>query len=118
HAGGFSRTSAWRMHEFDPTRVLERAVYSRMSGMDWRKQMMARLHLFPDDEVPEHILNNVTGQIRQVQAVPKKLQDFTQEEIDSFPRLFQLPEDYNIESHRRPNQAEPDQHTLKKLRIH
>ncbi|BFZ00135.1 hypothetical protein BsWGS_03174 [Bradybaena similaris] len=117
YAGGYSRTSAWRMHEMDPTRVIERAVYSCLAGMDWRKQMMARLHLFPDDDVPQHILDNITGQIRQVQAVPKRLQDYTQEEIDKFPRLFKFPDDYAVESYRRPNQAEPDQHTLKLLRI-
>ncbi|XP_059173550.1 large ribosomal subunit protein uL13m-like [Physella acuta] len=117
YAGGFSRASAWRVHELDPTRVMEKAVYSRLSGLSTRKKMMARLHLFPDAEIPEDILGNITGQISQVQVVPKKLTDYTQEEIDNFPRLFEFPKDHDIEGYSRANRQEPDQHTSKKWRL-
>jgi len=118
-AGGYTRMSSWRVHEMDPTRIMERAVYSRLSKMELepKKLLMARLHLFPDDEVPENMLGNVSGQIRQVMAVSKKLEDYSQEEIDNFPRLFELPEDLNIESYQRELQQEPDMHTTKKNRI-
>jgi len=117
YAGGFSRISAWRVHEEDPTRVLEKACYQRLSGLKMKKTLMARLHLFPDEDVPEDILKNVSGQIEQVQVVPKRLEDYSQEEIESFPRLFEWPEDHNIESYQRQDQQEPDQHTTKKWRL-
>ncbi|KAK3766888.1 hypothetical protein RRG08_040411 [Elysia crispata] len=116
-AGGFSRASAYRVHEEDPTRILERACHNRLSGLDNKRTLMKRLHLFPDEEIPEEILENVTGQIQQVQAIPKKLEDYSQREIDSFPRLFKMPEDYDIESYKRENRLEPDQHTSKAWRL-
>ncbi|KAK0069979.1 39S ribosomal protein L13 mitochondrial [Biomphalaria pfeifferi] len=116
-AGGFSRASAWRVHEMDPTRILERAVYSCLAGVETRKMMMKRLHLYPEEDVPEKILENVTGQIRQVQIVPKKLTDYSQEEIDKFPKLFEYPEDYDVEGYKRENRQEPDQHTSMKWRL-
>lgn len=39
-------------------------------------------------ELPEDLLANVTGQIEQVQAVPKRIQDYSQKEIEAFPKLF------------------------------
>lgn len=39
--------------------------------------------------VPDEILKNVTGQIRQVQAIPKRLDEYTAEERAEFPRLFE-----------------------------
>jgi len=119
YPGGFTRISAWRAHEMEPTRVMEKSVYQRLSDLELheKKLLMARLHLYPEEEVPENILDNVSGQIRQVMAVPKRLEDFTQEEIDSFPRMFELPDDYDVESYQRENQQEPDMHTTKKWRI-
>lgn len=40
-------------------------------------------------EIPEEILKNITGQIRQVMPVPKRLDEFSAEERDQFPRLFE-----------------------------
>ncbi|XP_005107728.1 39S ribosomal protein L13, mitochondrial [Aplysia californica] len=117
YAGGFSQASAWRVHEMDPTRIMEKACYQRLSGLPMKKTLMARLHLYPDEEIPQEILENVSGQIRQVQVVPKKLEDYTEEEIQNFPRLFEWPENYDVESYQRENQQEPDQHTTKKWRL-
>ena len=44
--------------------------------------------VFYFQKVPDHIMNNVSDVIRQIQVVPKTLQDYTQEEIDAFPKLF------------------------------
>ncbi|KAH9523630.1 54S ribosomal protein L13 [Bulinus truncatus] len=117
YAGGFSRASAWRIHEMDPTRILERCIYNHFPKLESRKMLMKRLHLFPEEDVPEDILENITGQIRQIQVVPKKLSDYTQEEIDNFPRLFEFPENFDIEDYKRENRQEPDQHTSKKFRL-
>ena len=43
-------------------------------------------------QVPEEIMKNVTSQIPQVKPVPKKLSDYTDEEMQSFPKVFDYPE--------------------------
>ena len=37
-------------------------------------------------------MKNVTSQIPQVKPVPKKLSDFTEEERQNFPKVFDYPE--------------------------
>ena len=59
---------------------------------------MARLHVFADDKVPDELLDNVTGQIPQIRPVPKRLDEFTPEEIQQFPKLWELPKDYAVKS--------------------
>jgi hypothetical protein len=46
---------------------------------------------FPEivKQVPKHIIENVTDQLRSVCRIPKALHEFSQEEIDKFPRLFE-----------------------------
>ena len=39
-------------------------------------------------EVPPEIMGNVCDQIQQIQKVPKRLDEYTAEEIQAFPRLF------------------------------
>ena len=49
----------------------------------WRKRIRrARLHVYPDENVPEEIMNNISHQIRQHRLVPKKLEDYSNEEIE------------------------------------
>ena len=43
-------------------------------------------------QVPEEIMKNVTSQIPQVKPVPKKLSDYTEEEVQNFPKVFDYPE--------------------------
>jgi len=38
--------------------------------------------------MPDDIRANLTGQIRQVMPVPRRLDEFTAEERENFPRLF------------------------------
>ncbi|KAI0212630.1 39S ribosomal protein L13, mitochondrial [Lamellibrachia satsuma] len=94
YPGGFSDTRVWKVHEADPTKVLHKQIYSTIKGNLLRRPIMARLHLYRDENVPEDILKNITGQIRQQREVPKRLDEYTQEERDAFPRLFEWPEDY------------------------
>ncbi|KAK6179640.1 hypothetical protein SNE40_011954 [Patella caerulea] len=97
YPGGYSQTSAWRLHDLDDTKILHKAVYSRLPGNLLRRRMMRRLHLFPDTEVPDDILQNVTDQIRQVQLIPKPIHKYSKEDIDNFPKLFDWPEEYVID---------------------
>lgn len=92
YPGGFSVTSAWRLHEMQPTKIIEKLVYQRLRGNLTRHTLMRRLHLFPDDNVPEHIIKNVSDQIRQIQPVPKRLDEYTEEEVCEYPKLFDWPE--------------------------
>lgn len=39
-------------------------------------------------DVPPEIMGNVCDQIQQIQKVPKRLDEYTAEEIQAFPRLF------------------------------
>ena len=58
---------------------------------------MPRLHLLHDDVIPEEILRNVTAQIRQLRPVPKRLEDYSKEEQEQFPKLFDWPKEYVIQ---------------------
>ncbi|CAC5399130.1 RP-L13 [Mytilus coruscus] len=92
YAGGFSRASAWRLHDMDPTKVMHKAVYQRIKGNLLRPNIMRRLHLFPDDNVPDEIMANISDQIQQIQIVPKRLEDYSQLEKENFPQIFEWPE--------------------------
>ncbi|CAE1155954.1 RP-L13 [Acanthosepion pharaonis] len=94
---GKSITSAWRLHELDPTKIMYKCVYSNVPGNLLRHTLMRRLHLYAETDVPEEILNNVTDQLRQLHPVPKRLDEYSKEEIDNFPKLFDWPSDYVLE---------------------
>merc|ERR1712226_469529 len=96
YIGGKSWTSAWRMHDVDPTMIVQKAVYSALPKNLLRRSLMRRLHLFPDENVPQDVLGNVTDTIRQIQAVPKRLEDYSEEEVYNFPRLFDWPEHHEM----------------------
>lgn len=57
---------------------------------------MQRLHLFPDDKVPENLLKNVSNQIQQLRPMPKRLDHYSKEEIKSFPKIIDLPKAYIV----------------------
>ncbi|ELU04557.1 hypothetical protein CAPTEDRAFT_159961 [Capitella teleta] len=98
YPGGFSQTRAYDAHDADPTMVMKKFVYSSMKGTLFRRLCMQRLHLFPEEELPEDILRNVSSQIQQVMPVPKRLDEFSAEERKAFPQLFEWPKDYIMET--------------------
>lgn len=57
---------------------------------------MQRLHLFPDEDIPEDIRKNLVEELPQPRKVPKRLDEYTQEEIEAFPRVWTPPEDYRL----------------------
>lgn len=65
-----------------------------MKGNLQRRHTMQRLHLFPGNEVPENILQNVTNQIRQPRPVPVRLDHIDKETIQNFPQIMDYPKDY------------------------
>ena len=42
---------AWQLHDRDPTLVLWKAVYNNMENNLMRRNNIARLHIFPEEEV-------------------------------------------------------------------
>lgn len=91
---GASWTLAWELHTKDPTMIMKKAVYTSMDGNLQRRYNMQRLHIFPDDKVPSTIMENITSQIRGLRPVPVRLDRIPPEEVQEFPRIFQLPHDY------------------------
>lgn len=73
---------------------MQKAVYSVLPKNLQRRYTMERLHIFPDDKVPEDMLKNVTNQIKQLKPVPVRLDHIPKEERDSFPQIISYPEQY------------------------
>lgn len=94
YAGGATWTLAWQLHEKDPTIIMKKAVYNSIRGNLQRRYVMQRLHLIPDDKIPEEILERISNQIRTQRPVPKRLDHIDQAEIDAFPQIMQYPEEY------------------------
>jgi len=88
---------AYKIHEMDPTWIVRRMVYRNLSNTAFkRRNMFARLHVFPDEELPQDILDNLSFVIPPPRLVPKGIDDYTQEEIDNFPRVWQPADDFLI----------------------
>ncbi|XP_029359233.1 large ribosomal subunit protein uL13m [Echeneis naucrates] len=96
YPGGFKQVTAAQLHHKDPKAIVRLAVYGMLPKNLHRRTMMQRLHIFPDDELPEDIRANLTEELPQPREVPRKLSEYTQEEIDAFPWLWTPPEDYKM----------------------
>ncbi|KAG7258097.1 hypothetical protein CRUP_032747, partial [Coryphaenoides rupestris] len=68
--------------------IVKLAVYGMLPRNLLRPNMMQRLHLFAEDELPEDILANLTEELPQPRDIPRTLSQYTQEEKDAFPRLW------------------------------
>lgn len=88
YPGGFSETPAHVFHGRDPTKVIKKAVYGMLPKDLRRREMMRRLHLYTDEDIPEDILANISEQMKPPRNVPKALSDYTKEERNNFPRLW------------------------------
>lgn len=76
--------------------VFKKAVYSNLGHNLQRRYTMERLHVYADENVPSEILANVTNQIRPLRVVPQKLDTYTEEETESFPKVYNYPKDFII----------------------
>lgn len=79
---------------FSFSQILKKAVYRNLRGNLQRRHTMQRLHIFPDEIVPENILQNISNQIRQQRLPPKRLDEYTEEERTTFPKIIDYPKDY------------------------
>ncbi|XP_018324022.1 39S ribosomal protein L13, mitochondrial [Agrilus planipennis] len=96
YPGGASWTLAWELHKKNPTLILKKAIYHNMRGNLQRRYTMERLHLFPNESVPDEVMKNISNQIRQIRPVPKRLDHYTEDEVKEFPKLIDYPKDYII----------------------
>ncbi|ENN78247.1 39S ribosomal protein L13, mitochondrial [Dendroctonus ponderosae] len=96
YPGGASWTLAWDLHTKDPTMIMRKAVYNGMDGNLQRRYTMQRLHIFPDANVPNELLGNVSNQIRQIRPVPKRLDHYSEEEVQTAPKVIDYPKDYVV----------------------
>uniref|UniRef100_A0A5F9C1G1 Large ribosomal subunit protein uL13m n=1 Tax=Oryctolagus cuniculus TaxID=9986 RepID=A0A5F9C1G1_RABIT len=88
YPGGFRQVTAAELHQKDPVAIVKLAIYGMLPKNLHRRTMMQRLHLFPDENIPEDILKNLVEEIPQPRKVPKRLDEYTQEEVEAFPRIW------------------------------
>ncbi|XP_026490662.1 large ribosomal subunit protein uL13m [Vanessa tameamea] len=94
YPGGATWTLAWEVHNKDPTMIIKKAVYKAMRGNLQRRHTMQRLLIYPGEEIPEDIIQNVSNQIRQLRLVPTRLDHISEEEVKKFPKVMDYPQDY------------------------
>jgi large subunit ribosomal protein L13 len=86
YPGGFKETNAITLHQKDPTRVLWRAVNGMLPKNNFRKVYMSRLFLFEGDDHP--YAENIYAQLEAPASMPKRLDEYTKEEFENYPKLF------------------------------
>ncbi|KAH0535616.1 hypothetical protein KQX54_017694 [Cotesia glomerata] len=91
---GDTWTLAWELHRKNKTMIVKKAVYHALRGNLQRRHTMERLHIFPDENVPEDIMKNVSNQIRQLRPVPTHLDLIHEEVKKEFPRIMSYPSNY------------------------
>ncbi|GAB1299368.1 39S ribosomal protein L13, mitochondrial [Apodemus speciosus] len=77
-------------------RIVKLAIYGMLPKNLHRRTMMQRLHLFPDEDIPEDILKNLVEELPQPRRAPKRLDEYTQEEREAFPRVWTPPDDFRM----------------------
>ncbi|MES1903154.1 MAG: 54S ribosomal protein L13, partial [Paramarteilia canceri] len=83
YARGKRKDVAWLMHYTRPQYIVRRAVSDRIpSGYSKKILAMRRLHVYEDHLIPEEIKGNLSGQIRQILPVPKKITEYCKEEVN------------------------------------
>ncbi|XP_033022233.1 39S ribosomal protein L13, mitochondrial-like [Lacerta agilis] len=94
YPGGFRQVTAAQLHLRDSTAIVKLATYGMLPKNLLRRTMMQRLHIFADYVIPEEMRKNLVDVLPQPRKVPKRLDEYTQEEIDAFPRLWNPPKDF------------------------
>ncbi|CAB3406982.1 unnamed protein product, partial [Caenorhabditis bovis] len=79
---------AWQIHEYDPCRIAFLSVYKALGNNMLRRRHIQRLHLFADEDMPEFVRRNISSQLRQVQDVVKRLDEYSEEERKNVPNIL------------------------------
>uniref|UniRef100_A0A452DTR9 Large ribosomal subunit protein uL13m n=1 Tax=Capra hircus TaxID=9925 RepID=A0A452DTR9_CAPHI len=77
YLGRFKQVTAAQLHRKDPVAIVKLAIYGMLPKNLHRRTLMQRL-----EELP------------QPQKAPRRLDEYTQEETEAFPRVWSPPEDY------------------------
>ncbi|KAJ1067384.1 hypothetical protein K5549_010502 [Capra hircus] len=77
YLGRFKQVTAAQLHRKDPVAIVKLAIYGMLPKNLHRRTLMQRR-----EELP------------QPQKVPRRLDEYTQEETEAFPRVWSPPEDY------------------------
>ncbi|XP_068091039.1 large ribosomal subunit protein uL13m [Hyperolius riggenbachi] len=94
YPGGFKQVTAAALHRKDPTAIMKLAIYGMLPKNLQRRTMMQRLHLFAEENIPEEILRNLVTELKQPRVVPRRLDEYSKEEIEAFPKLWIPSPDY------------------------
>lgn len=86
YPGGLKSITAKELHKRDATRILWRAVYGMLPKNNLRPIWMNRLFLFEDSEHP--YAENIFAKLEGPAPLPKRLEEFSVEEIENYPKLF------------------------------
>lgn len=65
-----------------------------MKGNLQRRHTMERLFIYPGEDIPVEVQQNLSNQIRQIRRVPERLDQMPEEEVKSFPKVMDYPENY------------------------
>ena len=72
--------------------MIKKAVNGMLPKNQLRPLRMKRLHLFPNEMDKDHAYaQNITHRIQGITVVPRALHEYTQEEIDSYPKVVNWP---------------------------
>jgi len=139
YPGTATWTKAWEVHKKDPTmvgyfsavsvfelssdfkyyfhicQIVNRAVYGELGVNLKRRPAMARLHIYKDAKIPPLIKENITDQIRSIKDVPRRLDSYTSEEQEAFPKVFDYPQDFVLPVIKPMTYEERVQRRLEKL---
>ncbi|XP_069587940.1 large ribosomal subunit protein uL13m isoform X2 [Ranitomeya imitator] len=88
YPGGFKQVPAFALHRKDPTAIVRLATYGMLPKNLYRRTMMQRLHLFPEETIPEEILKNLVTELKQPRIIPRRMDEYSPEEIEAFPKLW------------------------------
>ncbi|KAF7488182.1 39S ribosomal protein L13 [Sarcoptes scabiei] len=97
YAKGKKWSTAYELHEKDPNLVLYKSIYRAIGNIGLRRrEMIARLHIYPDETIPPHIMENISDQIRQLRSVHRSIEEYDEEEIKNYPKIVDYDEYYTI----------------------
>lgn len=67
-----------------------------MRGNIQRRYTMERLHIYPDENIPDDIKGNIGNVIKRLRPVPVRLDTYSEDYVKQFPKIWDLPKDYVV----------------------
>ncbi|KAL7673564.1 hypothetical protein ACOME3_008418 [Neoechinorhynchus agilis] len=88
---------AFEFHEDNPTEILRNCVRKFVRCNNLQRFHLGRLLVYSDDNVPEHILENINFQLPGNRRVPKTIDDYTEKDKSEFPVVCEMPEEFTLD---------------------